>query len=249
MKFLYYLVAFLLFFSLTNFAMADCFYDACDTDGDGLLNDDEVNIYYTNPLNVDTDGDGYNDDVEINNLYSPRFGDHKKLIEVDSDQDGMNDYWELKFGTDLMNNDTDGDGYDDGVEMATSHDPLSNTKEVQERLIKVNIASQYLEYYFGSRLMDGFLISSGIAGMDTPKGQFTILDKEPVKHYGGPGYDLPNTKWNMHFTTRSYRYWIHGAYWHHNFGHKMSHGCVNVDYKNMEPLYDWSQIGTKVIID
>jgi lipoprotein-anchoring transpeptidase ErfK/SrfK len=53
----------------------------------------------------------------------------------------------------------------------------------------------------------------------------------------------------MHFTTRYYRYWIHGAYWHDNFGQPMSHGCVNVDYENMEPLYDWSQVGTKVIIN
>ena len=29
----------------------------------------------------------------------------------------------------------------------------------------------------------------------------------------------------------------------------MSHGCVNVSYANMEPLYWWAQVGTKVLID
>ena len=249
MKFLTISLFILLFLSSSSAALADCFYNSCDTDDDGLLNDEEVDIYYTDPLNADTDGDGYNDGLEIASLYSPRHGGGKKLIEVDSDNDELNDYWELKLGTNLMNVDTDGDSYSDGVEMATSHDPLTDIKDIQERLIKVNIADQYLEYYFGDKLMDGFAISSGLPGMDTPEGQFTILDKQPVKYYGGPGYDLPNTKWNMHFTTRSYRYWIHGAYWHNNFGQKMSHGCVNVDYKDMEPLYNWSQMGTKVIID
>ena len=38
-----------------------------DTDGDKLLDGDEVNIYHTNPLSRDTDGDGYSDYDEIVN--------------------------------------------------------------------------------------------------------------------------------------------------------------------------------------
>jgi hypothetical protein len=235
--------------STTAFAAEECFFGPCDTDNDGLTNGQETDIYYTDPLNADTDGDGFSDGVEVENGYSPRHGENKRFIDVDSDSDELNDYWELKMGTDLMQADTDGDSYADGVEMATSHDPLDDSAEIKERLIQVNIADQYLSYYFGDKLIDGFAISSGVSGMDTPEGQFTVLDKQPVKHYGGGDYDYPNTKWNMHFTTRYYRYWIHGAYWHDNFGQPMSHGCVNVDYENMEPLYDWSQVGTKVIIN
>ncbi|MCX6980578.1 MAG: choice-of-anchor D domain-containing protein [Verrucomicrobia bacterium] len=36
-----------------------------DTDGDGISDGDEVNIYHTNPLLVDTDGDGIPDGAEI----------------------------------------------------------------------------------------------------------------------------------------------------------------------------------------
>ncbi len=36
-----------------------------DTDGDGLADGDEVNVYHTNPLRKDSDGDGMNDDKEI----------------------------------------------------------------------------------------------------------------------------------------------------------------------------------------
>jgi hypothetical protein len=36
-----------------------------DTDGDGLLDGEEVNVYFTNPLLKDSDKDGYNDNVEV----------------------------------------------------------------------------------------------------------------------------------------------------------------------------------------
>ena len=99
--------------------------------------------------------------------------------------------------------------------------------------------------------MADFPISSGIATMPTPKGEFKILDKLQVKDYGGRGYNFsyPDTKWNLHFATGKYRYYIHGAYWHNKFGKPMSHGCVNVSYDNMEPLYWFAQVNTKVIIN
>lgn len=36
-----------------------------DSDGDGLTDDDEINIHGTDPNNPDTDGDGFNDGVEV----------------------------------------------------------------------------------------------------------------------------------------------------------------------------------------
>jgi len=42
-----------------------------DSDGDGLTDADEVNIYGTDPNNPDTDGDTYPDGVEIANGYNP----------------------------------------------------------------------------------------------------------------------------------------------------------------------------------
>ena len=158
--------------------------------------------------------------------------------------------FELAYGIDLKNKDSDGDGYTDGDEFKNNYDPSSNDDKKYEKLIKIDIKKQFLEYYFGDKLLDSFYISSGIKGMDTPLGNFKVLDKVLSKQYGGRGYNFyyPNTKWNLHFTTQKYRFYIHGAYWHNNFGHKMSHGCVNVSYTDMEPLYMWADIGTKIII-
>lgn len=42
-----------------------------DTDGDGLSDGDEVNIYTTDPMLSDTDGDGFDDGREVAGGYSP----------------------------------------------------------------------------------------------------------------------------------------------------------------------------------
>jgi lipoprotein-anchoring transpeptidase ErfK/SrfK len=33
---------------------------------------------------------------------------------------------------------------------------------------------------------------------------------------------------------------LHGAYWHDNFGHTMSHGCVNMRQVDAKVLYEWA---------
>jgi lipoprotein-anchoring transpeptidase ErfK/SrfK len=43
-------------------------------------------------------------------------------------------------------------------------------------------------------------------------------------------------------------YGIHGTYWHHNFGHPMSHGCVNMYTPDAEWMYYWASVGTLVNI-
>jgi lipoprotein-anchoring transpeptidase ErfK/SrfK len=224
--------------------------DDVDSDSDGLTDLVETTMHHTDPSNPDTDGDGFSDGDEVKNGFSPRFGDKKKMIDVDSDKDYLNDAWEVALGTGLFDPDSDHDLYLDGTEVAASYDPLTPSAVKREKSILVDIKTQRLSYYFGDTLFDSFLISSGVRGMETPRGEFKILDKVPSKNYGGAGFGFsyPDTKWNLHFTSSRWRYYIHGAYWHDKFGKPMSHGCVNVAYKNMERLYDWAQHGTKVVI-
>lgn len=42
-----------------------------ESDGDGLTDADEVNVYHTNPALADTDGDGYSDGIEVKTGYNP----------------------------------------------------------------------------------------------------------------------------------------------------------------------------------
>ncbi len=96
----------------------DCAFADVDTDGDGLSDSDEINIYFTDPNNPDTDGDGLSDGDEImTTITDPN--------NPDSDGDGLTDGQEvLTYFTDPLYSDTDGDMVSDGYEVATGTDPL-----------------------------------------------------------------------------------------------------------------------------
>jgi M6 family metalloprotease-like protein len=80
-----------------------------DTDGDGVIDREEVAKYGTNPLDPDTDRDGLTDAKEI------QFGTDP--LNPDSDNDGLKDGQEVQLGTDPKKPDTDGDGLKDGEEV------------------------------------------------------------------------------------------------------------------------------------
>jgi hypothetical protein len=93
--------------------------DVCDadSDGDGILNDAEINGNpATDPLDADTDGDGLDDGQELS------FGSDPTL--QDTDGDGLSDLGEWNHGTDPTLTDTDGDGLNDQEEIAEGVDPL-----------------------------------------------------------------------------------------------------------------------------
>lgn len=217
-----------------------------DSDNDGLTDYEEKAIYQTFWYDNDTDDDGFMDGNEVANGYSPK---HPllKMMEADSDNDGLNDEWEIKLGTNLMIRDTDKDSFLDGTEVYFGFSPTNPNPIQTDKRIEVNIADFNLSYYQDDVLLDTFKVSTGKPSTPTPVGEFKITEKYPIKHY----YHYPNTKWNLMFYRKSpsLGYYIHGAYWHEKFGlENVSGGCVNVPYEKMERLYNWANNGTRVII-
>jgi lipoprotein-anchoring transpeptidase ErfK/SrfK len=94
------------------------------------------------------------------------------------------------------------------------------------------------------------LVSTGRPGFDTPTGLFFINSKLPIQDMegvlGGEYYNVPNVPDVMYFTDVGHA--IHGAYWHNNFGQVMSHGCINLPLGTSTWLYEWTPIGTPVLI-
>lgn len=120
----------------------------------------------------------------------------------------------------------------------------------QEKSIEVNLSEQRLYAYEHGRVAKTFLISSGTRSHPTPVGKTTVKKKIPIMDYawnygaGNPSnYFLPNVRYNLNIFPHIY---IHSAYWHHNFGHVMSHGCINTSLADAQWIYDWSVVGTPV---
>lgn len=115
--------------------------------------------------------------------------------------------------------------------------------------IDVNVTNQTITAYEGTIALKTILVSTGTAYHPTVLGKYKILSKYPAVHMTGgtPGvdyYDLPNVPYTMFFFQG---YAIHGTYWHSNFGHRMSHGCVNLPTDEAKWFYEWAPIGTLVV--
>lgn len=164
---------------------------------------------------------------------------------IDTDNDKLSDEVELQLATDPNNSDTDGDAYLDGEEVSNGYNPLVGNRDSKvKRTVEVNLDKQRLYYFLNGVIVKEAPVSTGKIGTETPVGDFKIIRKLPVHHYVGRGYNLPNTKWNLEFK-RSY--YLHGAYWHNQFGIKpMSHGCVNIGYKDAEQVYKFLKVGDSV---
>lgn len=109
--------------------------------------------------------------------------------------------------------------------------------------IDVNLSEQTLYAYEGNTIVASFLVSTGVPAFPTVTGQFHVYMKFVYTDMSGDGYYLPNVPYTMYFYKG---YGIHGTYWHNNFGHPMSHGCVNMYTPDAEWVYYWAPMGTLV---
>lgn len=112
--------------------------------------------------------------------------------------------------------------------------------------IYVDLTTQTLTAYEGDNIFLKTSVSTG-KWFPTPTGEFKIWEKlKATKMSGGEGNDyyyLPNVPFVMFFEGSGIAagrgFALHGTYWHNNFGHPMSHGCVNMRTIDAEKLYYW----------
>jgi len=148
------------------------------------------------------------------------------------------------------------EGVFDGTDVVVPSpipDPIQPKRVLSEadgsgKRIEVDLTNQMLYAYQNDQLVMSFPISSG-KWHPTPTGVFHIWIKlrYTTMEGGDPAYNdyynLPNVPWTMYFYNdqvgKLEGYGLHGAYWHNNFGHPMSHGCINISLPNAQKLYDW----------
>jgi len=135
----------------------------------------------------------------------------------------------------------------DTTALATNY--VLGEQSPSNKRIEIDLTNQRLYAFEGATKVYDFLVSTGKWGA-TPTGTFTIWIKLRYTRITGGNkalgtyYDLPNVPYTMFFYNDQIPKWrgfgIHGTYWHSNFGHPMSHGCINMRIEEVEKLFYWA---------
>jgi lipoprotein-anchoring transpeptidase ErfK/SrfK len=127
--------------------------------------------------------------------------------------------------------------------------PRVKNPPTQGKWIDVNITRQTVTAYFGPRPIKTVLTSTGTWRHPTVIGTYRVYAKIPSQTMTGGSrargdyYRLPGVPNIMYFYQG---YGLHGTYWHRNFGHPMSHGCVNLTLADAAWFYAWTPMSTIV---
>jgi hypothetical protein len=108
----------------------------------------------------------------------------------------------------------------------------------------------------GQTAVRSMLALRGIAVFPTPTGIFSIMRRVPnetmdsmtlgIPHDSQYGYLVKNVLYTQYFTGDGAS--LHDNYWSSNFGGVGSHGCLGLSLGDSKWLWDWSTIGTPVIV-
>lgn len=144
-----------------------------------------------------------------------------------------------------------------GFLAAVTDEPQVLGTDTSNKRIAVDLSGQRLYAYEGDTVVMEFPVSTG-KWWPTPTGEFkTWIKLRSTRMAGGNWasgtyYNLPNVPHTMYFYNSQYPqargYGLHGAYWHNNFGHPMSHGCINIGLPDAERLFNWAPLGISVSI-
>lgn len=135
-----------------------------------------------------------------------------------------------------------------------------------DKVIVVSLREQEIRMYDNSKLVKAYQVTTGNPDLPSPPGIHCIQEK--LQNYndispfpkGSPWYYNP-THINFGMVYSDYGYLIHDAWWRSRFGkysnlphydpisfNNGTHGCVNLPTDTMGWIYNWSDIGTPVIV-
>jgi hypothetical protein len=154
---------------------------------------------------------------------------------------------------------------------ADNPNPLGDPNAPGRKWIEISLSQQTLWAYQGNTLISSTLVSTGLDPNGTETGRFYVRYKLESTDMAGTtnadgevvalGQDAAELAQNgeipeetaytvedvpdvLYFNLDAEA--LHGAYWHNNFGYKMSHGCVNLPLYFSAWIYGWAPLGTQV---
>jgi hypothetical protein len=113
-----------------------------------------------------------------------------------------------------------------------------------EKWIDVNQKRETLVAFEGTTPVFATIVSSGRNEHETPVGSFRIREKHIAATMDGDAdtaadgpYSIEDVPYIEYFNGG---YALHGAFWHAEFGHVKSHGCVNLAPWDAKNLFGWT---------
>ena len=118
-----------------------------------------------------------------------------------------------------------------------------------EKWIDVNLKTQTVVLYQGAQPVYVTVASTGKKdpikekNHETKPGSFRIREKHIAATMDGDvasdgPYSIEDVPWVMYFEGSIA---LHGAFWHAQFGHQRSHGCVNLAPDDARTLFFWAE--------
>jgi hypothetical protein len=121
--------------------------------------------------------------------------------------------------------------------------PLSPQVPENEKHIEIYLDRQLLLAFEWNVLVYAARVATGQKNYESPTGWFRTFHKRPTYHMTGGAddasvFDLPGVPWDSYITDTGVA--IHGTYWHNDFGHPHSHGCINMVPQDAKWIYRWT---------
>ncbi|NMH74259.1 L,D-transpeptidase [Bacillus sp. RO2] len=134
--------------------------------------------------------------------------------------------------------------------------PLGPNPLPGDPYIIVNKQTNQLAYFQGEELKEVHTVATGKSKELTPEGEFTVTVKAINPYYrkkdiaGGDPKNPLGTRW-IGFDaedTDGRTYGVHGTNNPYSIGGYVTQGCIRLENKNVEALFDRVPVGTKIWI-
>lgn len=121
--------------------------------------------------------------------------------------------------------------------------------------IVIDISDQHLWAYDGETEVYSFVASTGLPGLDTRPGTYSVLNKVPNAWGGNWNIWMPD--WLGIYWAGSLQNGIHSLpilpdgtrLWDGYLGTPVSYGCIILGVTESKLLYDWAEVGVPVIVN
>lgn len=120
--------------------------------------------------------------------------------------------------------------------------------------VDIHLTQQLMTAYDGATPVRTIVVTTGMAGWETPPGLFYINNRvaNETMTSGAIGaehhYKLEDVLFTQYFTDRGHA--LHFAWWRtpETIGRPGSHGCINMLLDDSRFMWDWAAIGTPILI-